>query len=66
MNYISYYLGPTRRYYRLDTAVTPMAVEILEKIVLAGNSNSFLSCKNKPLINIALGFFIEISINIAF
>ena len=27
-----------------------MAVEILEKIVLAGNSNSFLSCKNTPLL----------------
>ena len=26
-----------------------MAVEILEKIVLARNSNSFLSCKNTPL-----------------
>ena len=26
-----------------------MAVEILEKIVLAGNLNSFLSCKNTPL-----------------
>ena len=26
-----------------------MPVEILVKIVLAGNSNSFLSCKNTPL-----------------
>ena len=28
-----------------------MPVEILVKIVLAGNSNSFLSCKNTPLSN---------------
>ena len=41
-----------------------MAIEILEKIVLAGNSNSFLSCKNTTLLFFR-GWFLLFTLSVA-